>query len=139
MNKISKVTKCTFISEWVNQMGSTVYYHVLTLENGDTGSCGRVKKCPDDMSEGAKIEYTITEDKKIKFVKQITNNNMENKYGKKSNYAKTPEDFLGYAYAYAKDMVVAGKTSKEDVENLQFIAKEIYKHITELLENGNQE
>lgn len=145
MNKLSKIKSVNFTSEWKSPAGSSVYYHEIELENGDIGNVGRNKKLPDDMKVGSEIEYSIS-DKKIKFVKSMNNNESSyksnNKYYNKGNNNynnnKGPESYLGYAYAYAKDMVVAGKTSKEDLENLQHIAESIYSHITSLL-NKNED
>jgi len=143
MNKVSKVKSVNFTSEWKSPAGATFYYHEIELENGDTGNVGRNKTLPDDMKVGLEIEYSI-EGKKIKFVKTMNNaetpnyyknNKYYNKNNGNYNSNKSPESYLGYAYAYAKDMVVAGKTSKEDLENLQVIAESIYAHISELLKS----
>jgi hypothetical protein len=141
MNKISKVKSLKFTSEWKSPTGTNVYYHEIEFENGDTGNVGRNKKMPDDMAIGVEIEYQIS-DKKVKYIKTIqsnvnnsynrNNNNSNNKFVK-YNGKKSPQEFLGYAYAYAKDMVVAGKTSNEDIANLQTIAESIYNHIKILL------
>lgn len=138
MNKVSKVKSVKYLSEWKSPAGTSVFYHEIEFENGDTGNIGRNKMLPDDMKIGSQIEYTIA-DKKIKFVKSMssveTNNYGKNKYYNKNNNNKSPETYLGYAYAYAKDMVVAGKTKKEDLENLKIIAESIYSHISSLLKN----
>jgi hypothetical protein len=133
--KTSKVSKCTLSSEWKSPGGFTVYYHLLHLENGDTGNCGRKEKYPEDLNVGTEIEYELN-DNKIKFIKKIDRYNTYS--GKKktaTTYDKKPDDFLGYAYAYAKDMVIAGKTTKKDLESLKDIAETIYIHISFLLEN----
>ena len=140
MNKVSKITKVSFSSEWKSPSGGIVYYHELEFANGDSGNCGRNKKLPEDMQVGMEIEYVLN-DKKIKFVKATEYMNNTNNFKKKtfSSGKRGPEEYLGYAYAYAKDMVVAGKTSQEDIKNLGVIAESIYAHIKELLKNDNED
>jgi len=141
MNKTSKITKVIFTTNWVNPKGGTIYYHEIEFANGDSGSVGRNRQNPEDMKVGMEIEYQIN-DKKIKFVKAIGDMNNNNDFSKKkfvSGGKKGPEEFLGYAYAYAKDMVVAGKTSPEDLNNLQMIAETIYSHIKSLLKDEKQQ
>lgn len=136
--KTSKVTKCTLSSEWKSPGGFTVYYHLLHLENGDVGNCGRKEKYPEDLNVGSEIEYELT-DNKIKFLKKVEKYNT---YSKKKtggvSHEKRADDFLGYAYAYAKDMVIANKVSEKDLKDLKNIAELIYNHISELLENDNK-
>lgn len=138
-NKTSKVKKCNPTSDWKSPAGTTIYYHEVEFENGDKGSCGRNKNNPDDMAIGCEIEYTIT-DNKIKFIKSLGGRYMEQKQNNTAtaktytNNKKNPQEFLGYAYAYAKDMVIAGKTSEKDVADLKFIAETIYGHIKDMLE-----
>jgi hypothetical protein len=145
--KISIVKKCVFTTAWQNQQGGTIYYHNITFENGDTGVCGRTKQSPEDMAEGVEIEYCIPAPNKIKFVKKT--NIPSYQYNKGSESAKNqqpkyngkpkanPDTFLGYAYAYAKDMVIAGKTKPKDIADLRSIAEGIYSHIKDLLKEDN--
>jgi len=137
MNKTSKVKKCNPTSDWKSPAGTTIYYHEVEFENGDKGTCGRNKKAPDDMSVGSEVEYTIT-DTKIKFIKQIGQAYMEKSQSssavKTYSSKKNPQEFLGYAYAYAKDMVIAGKATDQDVADLKFVAEAIYGHIKDMLE-----
>lgn len=76
MNKTSKITSCTFKTEWQGQKG-LIYFHELKLENGDSGSIGTMTKNPPELSPGKEITYTITsrmyqnkEEFSIKVVKQ---------------------------------------------------------------------
>lgn len=142
MNKVSRIVKVNFDSEWTPPAGGrTIYYHYIEFENGDAGNVGRTSKLPRDMKEGLEIEYSM-ENNKIKYVgmsgiTQGNPNSRENTKSYSKNFQKKakPEDFLGYAYSYAKDLVVAGKTKKEDIKNLKEIAEEIYYHIAEILQD----
>lgn len=135
--KTSKVVKCIFSNEWKNPSGSLTYYHDVTLENGDTGSIGAMEKYPKKFTEGAIIDYNL-ENGKIKIVS--TNDNPKESYQKKSstNYSQNrgtkQEQFLGYAWSYAKDLIVAGKTS-EDLDELNKCARYIYDEIGKMLNN----
>ena len=146
--KTSKVLKCEFKNPWTNPKGDTVYYHDIVLDKGDSGSCGTMVKEPDELKVGAEISYTMKGDK-IKIDRQNASapaakktaprkTNSGTNAGKGAGYGNPKHTaFLGYSYAYAKDLVVAGKTSEEDLQNLQHIAQEIYKHIGDLLD-GNE-
>lgn len=56
--------------------------------------------------------------------------------GRKFSYAKHREDFLGYSVILAKDLLIAGKTSPEDIATLKRMSAEIYDQFIALLENG---
>ena len=136
--KTSKVVNCIFSNEWKNPSGSLTYYHDVTLENGDTGSIGAMEKYPKKFTEGATIDYNI-ENGKIKIVS--VNENPKENYQKKSsgnnftqNRGTKQEQFLGYAWSYAKDLIVAGKTS-EDLDELNKCARYIYDEIGKMLNN----
>lgn len=142
--KTSKVVKCVFSNEWKNPSGTLTYYHDLTLENGDTGSIGSIEKYSKKFTEGIVIDYTL-ENGKIKIAQTVENNNsnQQNNYNngnKKSNtqnYTPRPakqEQFLGYAWSYAKDLIVAGKNS-DDLEELNKCARYIYDEIGKMLNN----
>lgn len=144
--KTSKVTKCVFSNEWKNPSGSFTYYHDIILENGDTGSIGSMEKYSKKFTEGTEIDYTL-ENGKIKIVSTVENNySNQNSYqgGNKkqntSNYNNQrpakQDQFLGYAWSYAKDLIVAGKTS-EDLEELNKCARYIYDEIGKMLNNEN--
>jgi hypothetical protein len=135
--KTGKVVKCKFTKQWKSPMGAIVYYHDVVLDNGDMGTCGRAKECPDDMKVGRTIEYEMS-DNKIKFISQHRESKHNREYSKHS-HKKNPSEFLGYAYSYAKDLVIAGKTQEEDMMNLKAIAEGIYFHIVELLEKKDEE
>jgi hypothetical protein len=129
--KTAKITSVKFSTRWQSPSGSYVYYHDLTLDNGDTGTCGRNKECPDDMKVGNAINYEINE-KRIKFISHIKDFKKNNRYSPK-DYKKSPSDFIGYAYSYAKDLVIAGKVGDKDLQDLEKIATDIFTHIKQLL------
>jgi hypothetical protein len=136
--KTSKVVKCLFTNEWKNPSGGMTYYHEVTLENGDTGSIGSMQKYSPKFTEGVTITYTLDSTGKMK----IDNSSSEQAQQKKpasNNYSSQnynrpakQDQFLGYAWSYAKDMVVAGKTS-EDFEEVMKIAHMIYDEIGNML------
>ena len=136
--KSSKVVKCLFTNEWKNPSGGMTYYHEVTLENGEIGSIGSMQKYSPKFTEGTIITYTLDSTGKMK----IENSSNEpaqkkqpaNNYGGQNNYNRPTkhDQFLGYAWSYAKDMVVAGKTS-EDFEEVMKIAHMIYDEIGNML------
>ena len=141
--KTGIIEKCSITGEWTNPMGKTVYYHQLTIDNGDIGSVGVMDRYPNKISTGTFIQYTIDEKKKIKILND-TNQlssipssmpNQQNKTFAKRAYspaAKSPADFLGFTWGYAKDLVIAGKTM-EDIEELNKMARYIYEQVKDML------
>ena len=161
MNKKATINKCEFTGEFQHPSGNTYYYHELTLDNGDVGSCGKVEKYPFELTTGNYIEYTIDAKKKIKVMGvasreqekrhsntggNVNNVNNVNKKGflpydeymkvKQQQYGKKPEEFLGYAWSYAKDLVVAGKKMK-DIEECSKFAEFIYGKIKDMLQGSD--
>ena len=136
MTKTSKIIKCVFTNTSPAPDGKPIYYFSMQFENGDVGYCGRMLREPQDMKEGQNMEYEII-GTKIKYIKpQQQFSNAQSSERKKTTYKKAPDDFLGYAYAYAKDLVVAGKTKPKDIIDLKEIAEIIYSHVTTLLTEG---
>ena len=130
--KTAKVLKCAYVADWINPSGGTTYYHELSLDNGDVGRFGATEKNPKKLSEGTVITYTVDEKNKYKLSQQ---DNSYTNPAKKSYPNKTShESFLGYAWSYSKDMVIAGKTM-QDVEELNNIARYIYDEIGKMLKN----
>ena len=56
--KNAKVTSCVYSREWEGPSGK-IYYHNITLDNGDEGSVGTKEKMPSKICTGAEIWYTI--------------------------------------------------------------------------------
>jgi len=58
--KTAKITACTFIREWTGATG-TIYYHDITLDNGDSGSVGTKEKNSAKIAVGEVVTYNIEE------------------------------------------------------------------------------
>ena len=58
--KTAKITACTFVREWTGATG-TIYYHDITLDNGDSGSVGTKEKNSAKISVGETVTYNIEE------------------------------------------------------------------------------
>ena len=148
--KTGTILRANLTGEWINPAGKTVYYHELTIDNGDVGSIGVMERYPNKISTGTIIQYTIDAKKKIKIVNEQNNplNMSSNPYNKPTqatqgpkktynNSAKSSVDFLGYSWSYAKDLIVAGKTM-EDVEELNKMARYIHDQICSMLSDKPQ-
>lgn len=160
--KIATIEKCVLTGEWVNPEGGVVYYHQLTLSNGDIGNIGVMgQQYPEKISEGTTISYTIDPRNKIKLLtgavtsetkkpvmnkKQKSNADLfnqasatQNTYPKKASggYSKSPADYLGFTWGYAKDLIVAGK-SMADVEEMNKVARYIYEQVKDMLKDNDK-
>lgn len=143
MIKSGKVTECSFSSEWKAPNGDIIYFHQIKIDNGDYGAVGTSEKLPSKINVGMVINYSVPGIGKIKLensapTPQASGGYGDKKTGSKGGYSKKPEDYLGYSYSYAKDLVIAGKTKPADIKALKSIAEEIYQHIQELLNNENK-
>ncbi len=58
--KTAKITACTFVREWTGATG-TIYYHDITLDNGDSGSVGTKEKYSAKIAVGETVTYNIEE------------------------------------------------------------------------------
>ena len=137
--KTSIIKKSTFTSEWVNSGGSLTYWYDLELENGEIGSVGVVQKDSPKILVGAEITYYKENAKKIKIVKHhssTTSIGTSSSTAKTYKKAATQDAYLGYAWSYAKDLIIAGKTIK-DMEELNSVARYIYNEIGSMLNNEN--
>ena len=144
--KTAKVEKCVFSNLWKNPNGADVYYHELHLDNGEKVSCGTSDKYPEKITEGAEIDY-IKNGGKIKLVKKDDDysggsssygggkKNNGGKGGGQKSYKKKPEDYLGYVSRYAVDLVIAGKTTKKDIDKVKSIMRDLYQEHIDLLDN----
>lgn len=149
--KTGIIVNCELTGEWPNPNGATVYYHRLTLDNGEVGNVGVMEKYSSKIRQGTLIQYTIDAKNKIKILSNTVanSNEMINKtFNAKSTTGtakktygqspKTPEDFLGFTWGYAKDLVVAGKTMA-DMEELNKMARYIYDQVKDMLKNQDSE
>lgn len=142
MEKTAVITNCRFSSIWNNPKGGIVYYHELTMQNGDVGSIGTMDKLPKRIEIGTEITYEISPEKKIKIIQstefQKPKPQTSNYPTKMNNYTKKPEEFLGYVFGYAKDLVCSKINAKEkgidaSKETIK-IAKELYAEIKIMLQ-----
>lgn len=140
-SKFGTVTKCEFTSEWINPLSKKIiYYHDVYLDSGLTGSCGTMEKNSARIKKGAFIEFTIDEKSKIKLIASSNDKTPMTPTEKKSagiasgKRVSGQETFLGYAWSYAKDLIIAGKTM-DDVDELNKVARFIYDEIGKMLKN----
>jgi hypothetical protein len=138
-----KIESINHVSNWKADDGTTYYYHMVEMANGDKGKAPF--KAMEQYKVGETIEYDIIGDR-MKILKQSTPSEkapaQSGGYGGKAprNYQSTgkrsPEDYLGFIYGYAKDIHIAeiqvtGK--KVPLANLKKNVEEMYAHIQELL------
>ena len=147
MNKTAQIKSCQFSGDWKAPNGDIIYYHTLELSNGDNGNVGTAEKYAQKIAVGQTITYTINGNK-IKLTQDdqpsssggaMQPNQNFSSQRKPRSYAKKPEDFLGYCCGYAKDLVVAGKATKKDLELYKRAAEEIYSHVIELLQKDHDQ
>jgi len=129
--KKSKIVKSSFSNEWTNPSGGTTYYYDIEFENKDYGAVGVTTKDSDRVLVGQQVTYTINGNK-IKIV-AVDNEPKKPTYAKKG-YKTSQESMLGYAWSYAKDLHIAGK-SMQDIEELNKMARYIYEEIGKMLDN----
>ena len=118
-----------------------LYVHHIELDNGDKGNVYKPTKYPQDIAQGAIITYeqkvpgkTITIISETAQQSQSSASSKPAYSGGKKSYAKKPDDFIGYAAAYAKDFVIAGKVSSSDMEDYRRIVTFIYNDIKQKLQ-----
>lgn len=144
MTKTAQITKCEYSGDWKAPNGDMIYYHQITMNNGDIGAVGTAEKYAAKIAAGATINYTINNGK-IKLVNDevpaapAASKPAANRSASPAprSYGKKPEDFLGYCCGYAKDLVVAGKADKKSLDLYKHAAEEIYKHCIALLQSDN--
>ena len=108
--KTSIIEKCKFTSEYKHPVGGNIlYYHELTMNNGDIGSVGCDEKYPDKIKEDMELSYTIEPAKKPGTFKIVIIDAEAEKNAAKqtANGYKSPQDMLGFCFAYAKDLAIA--------------------------------
>lgn len=133
--KISKISQSTFSNEWTNPSGGTTFYFDIIFENGDSGSIGVTDKFSEKVKVGVELNYQIINGK-IK-VNQMSNTPAPN-YANNKSYSKpknSQEQYLGFTWGYAKDLIIAGKTMN-DVDELNKVARYIYEQIGQMLKEN---
>tara|TARA_R110000764_G_scaffold542_8_gene2106 strand:- start:16472 stop:16939 length:468 start_codon:yes stop_codon:yes gene_type:complete len=153
--KTSIITHCKFSGDWKAPNGDILYFHNIELKNGDAGNVATAEKYASKIDIGKEVSYTINDKMKIKLQQDEGHNNTPDTYNgsnssenrqpskytpkAKRSYAKKPEDFLGYACSYAKDLVVAGKATAKDIKAYEAAAEKIYAHVKKLLNEEEEE
>jgi hypothetical protein len=145
-----KIVSCVFETEWLNPLSKKIiYYHDVITDSGHILNIGSVDKNSNRLKKGAVIEYIIDEKAKTKLLSSsvdankiaeqalIDKQSKEEKEQSKTEKGriKGQEGFLGFTWAYAKDLLIAGKTM-EDMDELNKMARYIYEEIGKML---NQE
>jgi hypothetical protein len=132
-DKVSKISQSTFSNEWTNPSGGNTYYFDIVFANGDKGSIGVTDKFSDKIKVGTELNYQIINNKiKVNQMSQPPKTEYTKTYSKSRN---SQEQFLGYAFSYAKDLIIAGK-GMNDVEELNQVARYIYDQIGEMLNDN---
>ncbi len=127
MEKKAKITRTVFKNEWKGDKGS-VFYHDIELDNGDKGSIGSKEMNPAKLNPGQELTYTI-ENGKIKAVAPAGGGFQGGGFaGRKGPDPKA--QVVGFAMAYTKDLVVAGKIT---IEQLPAIFDKIHKLMSDKL------
>jgi len=146
-----KIDSCTYKTEWLNPISKKIiYYHEVITNEGHVCTIGTIDKNSIRIKKGSMIEYTIDEKGKTRLLsssndankiaeaavnsKQAKEQKIYNSGAISKTRAKNQEMFLGYAWSYAKDLVIAGKTMK-DVAELNKVARYIYDEIGKILNN----
>jgi hypothetical protein len=139
-----KILQCEFKTEWENpKTKSILYVHEIVVDNGYKGQVMTIEKMSPRIAVDNFIEFEydfITD--KIKLHSSSTDRSVsyskpgekssEKSEAKTSTYKLPPsarkENYIGYAWSYAKDLLIAGKTMK-DIEELDEMATYIYERI----------
>ena len=145
-----KIVSCVFETEWLNPLSKKIiYYHDVITDTGHILTVGSMDKNSNRIKKGAVIEYTVDEKAKTKLLsssadvdkiaekavldKQLKEEKEQSRSEK--TRIKGQETYLGFTWAYAKDLLIAGKTMK-DMKELEKMARFIYDEIGKML---NQE
>jgi len=144
--KKEKIVNCRYSDKWLNPISKKfIYYHEVITDNGTVLNIGTMEKNSIRIKVGATIEYMKDEKGKTKIISssndagKIAEKVIQEKEASKNNFVsggriKGQEAFLGYAWSYAKDLVIAGKTM-QDMEELNNMARFIYDEIGKMLSN----
>jgi hypothetical protein len=144
--KKEKVVNCRYVDKWMNPLSKKfVYYHEVITDEGNIINVGSMDKNSIRIKAGATIEYMIDDKGKAKLISSSNdaskiaekaikdNQEIKNNFIPGTKMIKGQEAFLGYAWSYAKDLVIAGKTMK-DIDELNKIARFIYGEIGKMLQ-----
>jgi hypothetical protein len=111
MEKTSTIKSCAFTKEYKGDNG-TVYYHNLTLDNGDTGSIGAKEQNPAKLAVGQELTYTIEATERGNKIKAVN----KPKFGGGGRPAEPIElKMATFSLSYSKDLAVAGTIKPEQM------------------------
>lgn len=144
--KSGKIISCTYRDKWLNPLSKKfIYYHDVVTDEGKVLNIGTMEKNSLRIKVGAIIDYVIDEKGKTKIIsssndaskiaeRALQENEKNKSSDDKNSRIKGQEAFLGYAWSYAKDLLIAGKTMK-DMDELNKMARFIYDEIGNMLSN----
>jgi hypothetical protein len=125
---------------WQPPSGELLHYHEIHFDNGDNGSAGLKKSDLGKYNVGDSVEYDFNPNGKLKIIGKAGSQSTQpqQQYEKKPPFVPyTKEiDYLGFAASYSKDLVIAGKTTKKDIEDFKKILAEIYPYIQDMVKNS---
>lgn len=112
MEKTAKITETKKRLPFNPPSGGTLYPFDVKFDNGDYGCSYSKIENPTELAIGNTITYTINDKNKITIVKktEMTNTNNFKAYNK--------FEPVGFAFSYAKDIIVARINSKEKITNI---------------------
>lgn len=131
MEKTAKITRTTFVSEWTSPQGQQVYYHTIELDNGDVGQIGSKEKMPTKLNPGNELTYTLESTSRGNKIKAVTQQAGFAGGGTKKQFQDPRAQFISFAHAYVKDLVVAGKMELRDINGG---AESMFKNMIKLYE-----
>lgn len=112
MEKSAKITESKKRLPFNPPSGGTLYPYDLKLDNGDFGCTYAKTENPSELTIGNTITYTINDKNKITIIKKADMTNP-------SNFTKYNKfEPVGFAFSYAKDIIVARIASKEKIANI---------------------
>ena len=132
-----KILQCDFKGEWINPTNKAkLFIHEIVTDNGGKGQVLTIEKNSPRISVGTYIEfeYDFVKDRIKIHSSSVDKSPTISKTGEKLEVkSKLPpsarqDSYLGYAWSYAKDLIIAGKGLK-DVEELDKVATYIYERI----------
>jgi hypothetical protein len=128
MEKTAKIIRTVFKNEWKGTNG-TVYYHEIELDNGDKGQIGTKEQMPAKLNPGQSLTYTIEQTDKGNRIKAAAPAGGGFGGGAKKATIDPRAQFIGFASAYSKDLVVAGKL---DLKDMNGAAESIFRNMLKL-------
>jgi len=134
-DKVSKIATSKFSNQWTNPSGGTTYYFDITFENGDVGAIGTTDMNSEKVRVGNQVTYSIINNKiKINpMSNELSGSQFRPTYsGNVKPKTNSHSQFLGFAFSYAKDLIIAGKGMK-DVQELNEVARYIYNEIGNIM------